>query len=458
MNQSASKTEFAKSIAAEAIEFAVSQGVVRYTKDGGVSHLPFSLAPWPCSHAFYDRGRLATQVYSRMYHQVATQLPFLEESLAKLREADDFVEGLFSCVSARTWEKPWIYLSRNDFMPSGSGADCWPKQIEMNLMAASLGCASEKVHQILCNLYPPEVRAKMPPNPAGSGLAAYLAKAFRQVCSPDAQILFIVPEGEVNAFDQRMLQNYLQFNHSISVRRTTLAEVEEKLEERNGVAYFENREVGIAYFRAGYSPTHYHQKAWSARRRLENSSAICIPNAPTQLANTKKMQQLLSRRDVLSAFVSPAETDFLLNTQVVMSGVDETVEFRGQNAVARELALSAPELWVLKPSREGGGNNFFGDDLVKKLNEMSPVEAQGYILMEAIIQPTQVGVRAIDGRVEESACVTELGHFIGSLYRPGIMEPESVELFGYLQRTKDVANKEGLVLGGFSFLDSVVLE
>lgn len=450
--------DFARSILSEAIEFAISQGAVRYTKEGGVSHLPFSLAPWTCSPAFYERGRLATLVYARMYHKVATDLEFLQSQLTELRANDDFVEGLFSCVSPHTWKKPWIYLSRSDFMPSGQGEQCWPKQIEMNLMAASLGCASEKVFQILQNLYPSQVRDAMPNNPAGTGLAAYMARCFQEVCSADSIILFIVPEGEVNAFDQRMLQNYLQFHHKIAVRRTTLAEVAQKLEDKGGTARFEGREVGIAYFRAGYSPTHYDKVAWEARRRLEASSAICIPNAPTQLANTKKMQQVLFDRSTLLQFVAPAEADFLLATQVVMSGLDQTVTFRGQSGTARELALADPESWVLKPSREGGGNNFFGADLVEHLKTLSSEQAKSFILMEAIVQQPQIGYRAINGNFEESPCVTELGHFAGSLYLPGSVEPQHDETFGYLQRTKDVGNREGLVLGGFSFLDSVALE
>ena len=40
--------------------------------------------------------------------------------------------------------------------------------------------------------------------------------------------------------------------------------------------------------------------------------------------------------------------------------------------------------FVLKPNCEGGGNNFFNEDVYHKLKEMKPEERQKYILMEKI--------------------------------------------------------------------------
>lgn len=44
------------------------------------------------------------------------------------------------------------------------------------------------------------------------------------------------------------------------------------------------------YFRAGYSPDHYHGEAeWSARLMIERSKAIKCPNIQYHLAGTKKV-------------------------------------------------------------------------------------------------------------------------------------------------------------------------
>ena len=36
--------------------------------------------------------------------------------------------------------------------------------------------------------------------------------------------------------------------------------------------------------------------------------------------------------------------------------------------------------WVLKPNREAGGNNFFGDDVIKVLESLPQEMRKGYIL------------------------------------------------------------------------------
>ena len=55
-------------------------------------------------------------------------------------------------------------------------------------------------------------------------------------------------------------------------------------------------------------------------------------------------------------------------------------------------AVAAPELFVLKPQREGGGNNFYGDDIAPTIEAMTAVEKGAYILMQRIFPPKQSGV------------------------------------------------------------------
>jgi hypothetical protein len=47
-------------------------------------------------------------------------------------------------------------------------------------------------------------------------------------------------------------------------------------------------------------------------------------------------------------------------------------------------ALQNPSEYVLKPQREGGGNNLWGDELVKVLSTATPAERSAYILMAKI--------------------------------------------------------------------------
>ena len=47
-------------------------------------------------------------------------------------------------------------------------------------------------------------------------------------------------------------------------------------------------------------------------------------------------------------------------------------------------AISSPGSFVLKPQREGGGNNLWGDDMVAALRRMDKQERAAFILMKKI--------------------------------------------------------------------------
>lgn len=49
-----------------------------------------------------------------------------------------------------------------------------------------------------------------------------------------------------------------------------------------------------------------------------------------------------------------------------------------EGVAAYQSALADPSRYVLKPQREGGGNNYYGDDVKKMLEKMSLSERNGY--------------------------------------------------------------------------------
>ncbi|KAJ2461265.1 Glutathione synthetase, partial [Coemansia sp. RSA 2322] len=49
--------------------------------------------------------------------------------------------------------------------------------------------------------------------------------------------------------------------------------------------------------------------------------------------------------------------------------------------------MANPSGYVVKPQREGGGYNTYGDDIPKLLGKLSDEERKGYILMELIKAP-----------------------------------------------------------------------
>ena len=53
----------------------------------------------------------------------------------------------------------------------------------------------------------------------------------------------------------------------------------------------------------------------------------------------------------------------------------------------KEKAIKNPQDYVLKPLKEGGGNNFFGDDIKLMLTSLSQEELANFLLMEKIHSP-----------------------------------------------------------------------
>lgn len=117
----------------------------------------------------------------------------------------------------------------------------------------------------------------------------------------------------------------------------------------------------VVYFRAGYEPGHYHGEAeWEARWLIEQSAAIKCPSIHYHLAGTKKVQQALAKPGVLSRFVSdPQQVRAISEIFTGLFSLDDTAE--GNAAI--ELALQNPAKYVLKPQREGGGNNVYDNDI-----------------------------------------------------------------------------------------------
>lgn len=81
---------------------------------------------------------------------------------------------------------------------------------------------------------------------------------------------------------------------------------------------------------------------------------------------------------------------------------------------AVQRALKNPKNFVLKPQREGGGNNIYGDDIVPFLTEvLQSDEKNAYILMDRLSPPvtTNYMVRPGGGDVQLVDVVSELGIF-----------------------------------------------
>lgn len=79
-----------------------------------------------------------------------------------------------------------------------------------------------------------------------------------------------------------------------------------------------------------------------------------------------------------------------------------------------EKALSSPSKYVLKPQREGGGNNVYGENIKTAMLAMKDSEERlGWILMDRILPPVQANYIVRPGQAVSTPqdIVCELGVF-----------------------------------------------
>lgn len=117
---------------------------------------------------------------------------------------------------------------------------------------------------------------------------------------------------------------------------------------------------------------------------------------------------------------------------------------------------------VLKPQREGGGNNVYRDSIPPFLKnlESNLDEARAWIAMELIKPPTSGNENYLVGagstKAVKKEAVSELGVFGWSLFG-GVDKSVDERTVGWLVRTKGRESDEGGVAVGYSVIDSLVL-
>jgi glutathione synthase len=319
----------------------------------------------------------------------------------------------------------------------------------------------------------------LPENTSTKSLALGLRTAFETYSRLGSKhkccILFLVQDPERNIFDQRHLEYELEMVDPMipvfrlpfanilansSIVDTSTRELLYHPPHNPSLTY----EVAVVYFRAGYGPQDYPDaSAWQARLQIERSKAIKCPSILTQLAGAKKVQQVLttpspsSSKSILSRFLGsdhPSITD-LEKTFTNIFPLDSSQA----GLSARKIALDA-ELckgYVLKPQREGGGNNTYRSAIPPFLKSMPESHWKSYILMEIITPPPVHNMILRNGNIERGGVICELGIYGTCLWNHESREVLFNRTAGYLLRTKGDRSEEGGVAAGFGAMDSCLL-
>ncbi|KAG8446242.1 hypothetical protein GDO86_013911 [Hymenochirus boettgeri] len=227
------------------------------------------------------------------------------------------------------------------------------------------------------------------------------------------------------------------------------------LSSRTPAVHQDGYEVAVVYFRTGYMPNDYTEQAWEARLLLERSKAAKCPDVAMQLVGSKKIQQELSRPNILERFLpdNPAAVGRIRETFTGLYSLDTGEE--GDQTV--KIALTNPEHFVLKPQREGGGNNIYGEKIRETLQRIKDSEDRtSYILMDKIKpKPVKNCLLRSGSKVQISNCVSELGMFGVYIRHNGRIVAN--QLVGHLLRTKAIEHEDGGVAAGVAVLDSPYL-
>jgi glutathione synthase len=401
------------------------------------------------------------------------------------------------------------------------------KQVEFNTISSSFGGLAKLVAALHTHLatfptpsnplaYPPhplfgsgttdntslKSAGVPPPNHAVETLCTGLATAHTAYgpskSSPSLPlcIIFLVQDHERNIFDQLALSAHLQIHNFIPSFRLPTFQIlpatsippsnpSRPLIYTPPSSPSTPYEVSVVYFRALYAPTEYNTAtSWTARHHLERSAAIKCPTVLTHLAGSKKVQQALTTANTLERFLPHHPAAALASLRSTFAPQYDLAPASEGLRLATDPSSAANH--VLKPQREGGGNNIYRSSIPNFLKSIPESAYSGYILMELIKTPPEAKntVLRSDGSVVSGYVISELGIFGACVWkkteRPeglarvrvglagvghtgiGLVGPQQPEILynqegGYLLRTKGKDSDEGGVAAGFSSLDSVIL-
>ncbi|CAA3031218.1 glutathione synthetase, chloroplastic [Olea europaea subsp. europaea] len=427
----------------------------------GMIHAPFSLLPMPFPESHWKQACQIAPIFNELVDRVSLDGKFLQDSLSRMKNVDAFTSRLLEIHSkmldANKIEEIRLGLHRSDYM-----LDEQTKlllQIELNTISSSfpgLSSLVSELHRSLLHQYKQHLALnpeRIPQNSAVTKFAEALSKAWSEYNNPRAVVMVVVQTEERNMYDQHWLCTTLKERYQVTSIRKTLAEIDALGELLpDGTLVVDGEAVAVVYFRAGYAPSDYPSESeWRARLLMEQSSAIKCPSIAYHLAGTKKIQQELAKPNVLERYLE--NKDDIVKLRKCFAGLWSLEDSNIVND-----AIEKPGLYVMKPQREGGGNNIYGDDVretLLRIEKEGSNENAAYILMQRIFPTLSPAILMRQGISQKDHVISELGVY--AAYLRNKTKVIINEECGYLLRTKVSSSNEGGVVAGFGVIDSIYL-
>eukprot|EP00092_Neocalanus_flemingeri_P109192 GFUD01140311.1.p1 GENE.GFUD01140311.1~~GFUD01140311.1.p1 ORF type:complete len:481 (-),score=153.63 GFUD01140311.1:166-1608(-) len=449
-------------------DYALMHGICMRQKDkfdrDALHFAPFVLFPTPFPRDEYRKSVELQTVLNELMHKVAHDYDFLKETLKHTIKVDEFTGRLWNIYETIMSEggptqEVEVGLFRSDYFCCCGSKGI--KQVEFNTIASSFGCVTSKLVQlhkyVVAEAGHSELLKDIPDNGALEGLAGGLVEAWKIYNKPKSVILFLVEDVTYNVCDQKFHEFEIRKQcPEVFVIRKTLTELATRAQlSQDKSLWIDGHEVGVVYMRCGYHPDQYPtEKEWEARLLMERSLAIKCPSINYHLAGTKKVQQELAKPGQVEKFLGyKAQIESVRDIFTGLYSLDH--DEAGDKSY--DAAIANPDRFVLKPQREGGGNNVYGEDIKPFLEKIKDSEERNaYILMDRIQPPVTTNYMVRPGQDAKLVnVISELGIFgyvIGDKNR--IITNKQV---GQMLRTKLSHVDEGGVAAGLGALDSVYL-
>ncbi|XP_077865863.1 glutathione synthetase-like [Saccoglossus kowalevskii] len=400
-------------VVAQSKDFANVHGIVMRRRETPLSSdvvcfTPHTLVPSPVPKKLFYQSFDVQNDFHLLMHGISRDYQFLKSVLSSSMQHDEFQKKLFDIyeevyINNIPCQSIMLGMLRCDYMFDCTGGTdistdkIQLKQVEVNTIAsglAGLGTQCTRLHRFnLENLGKSEIASSLPESKAVGKMAEGFVEAWKLYGNNKAAILFLIEEVSWNIMDQRWLEYEIR-----------------------------NLDKSIPIIRRLF-------KDVVERAKIEDNKLI--------------MSYQLATNDCLASININGESSFFKSN-------DE-----GSETVQK--ALKNPNIYVLKPQREGGGNNLFGEDIKTKLEQIGEDKSRaGYILMDKI-EPLVVTNYTVQSEkdVEIRKMVSEIGIF-GAIISNGENVPFN-STCGHILRTKTVSSNEGSFAGGSAVIDSPFL-
>ena len=456
------------------------------------NHVPFTLLPSKISKKMFNDTRQLQAVFTLLINEISRDTDFLYETLSPLN--DDFINNLLNILKQSKQIDTQLAIIRNDYMYDVNNDIA--KQIEINTIASSFGALSTLVTnmhlEMLTKLLNKEQDISLiqsyidaiPENNTLTGLVDTLAITHNHYLHKEninskssTCILFIVQDNETNIKDQLLISDLLWSKYHIKTKRISLHNLHKKVisNKQSSDLTYDNDIISVIYFRAGYTPNdYYNQQTWQNLLLIENSNCIKCPSINLHLAGCKQIQQLLTNKHIVNKYLSKIyavkddkklldHKQILILTDMLLDMMTNIYQFNTSNIdQLKQQILHSPNNYVLKPQREGGGNNLWSNQLINFLKQASNDDIYKYIAMEKIHTLSDDNILIqYPNIIKATKTVSELGIYSSILETRSNPNTTSKVIlnntFGHLLRTKELGINEGGVASKYAVLDTPVL-